>query len=195
MPTLKPLICALLLFLVCNSCKKSPTYIGKYSDAPIVEAAYKVELLSIELLSFSFPASAYASNDASSGPDVYFTFYTDNSSSKIKYTYNQVYNNMLPSNLPYKFIFSQPVLLYSYKTVKILNKPQSFKDLNVTSWSSSAGKIFMFDYDGPVIFSPLTIYNQSLTSFDIGDFIFKPGINKVLTVSGDAIIEYKITKI
>jgi hypothetical protein len=185
----------LFLSLICGSCKKSPTYVGNYSDEPIKETAYKVELLSVELLSFSFPISAYSSNDAGNGPDVYFSLYTDGSTSNKKYTYNQVYNNMLPSNLPYKFVFVQPILIESYETVKLTSVPKSFNDLLVFGFGSQAGKIFMFDYDGPSVFSPLTIYNQSLTSFDMHDFIFKPGINKVLTVSGDAIIEYKITKI
>ncbi len=195
MRSIKLFILTSLLSFMSDSCKKSPTYTGKYNDEPFTSASYKVELLSVEILSFSFPASAYFSNDAGNGPDVYFSLYTDGNSSKTKYTYNQVFSNMTTSNLPYKFVFVQPILLVSYETLKLTSVPKSFNDLLVFGFGSQSGKIFMKDYDGPTTFSPLTIHNQALTSFDMRDFVFKPGINKVTTLSGDAIIEYKITKL
>ena len=186
---------SLFLILTSSGCKKSPSYQGKYNDAAQTTASYKVEIVSIELLKFLFSPSAYASNDPGDGPDIYFKFYINGSSNNPIYTYNQVYTNLEPFSLPYKFVFLQPVKLISFASVAIGNSKQTFDDLNVRTRYLSSNPIILYDYDGPATFSPLTIYNQALTNFSFENFIFKAGINKVLTEDGAAIIEYKITKL
>lgn len=185
----------LLLITLFLSCKKSPTFPGKYEDEVITSSYtyYKIELISIELLSFSFSTSAYSANDGGSGPDIFFRYYTDNSMGK--YTNNQIYNNMTPANLPYKFIFTQPLILISSKLAMPTSEKQTLSDLNIISSTGPNNRIGMLDYDGPPTFSPLTAYNQTLTSFNIGYCIFKEGTNTVISENGDAIIEYKITKL
>ncbi len=197
MRSLKVFILSLFVTAVC-SCKKSPTYQGKYQDAAVPEARYKVELISVEIVNFSFSSSAYFNNDNGTGPDIYFQFYTSSTGGgKLPtHSYSQVFNDMQISDLPFKFVFIKPILLVSSTSLlKLSSAKQSFDDLFVRTGNLSANPIIVMDYDGPPTFSQLTIYNQTLTSYDMGNFIFRPGTNKVLTETGDAIIEYKITSL
>lgn len=176
------------------SCKKSPSFEGKYKDEPLTSANYKVELISIELLKFAFPKSAYTSNDNGTGPDLYFQIERiDRNVGELPFsTYDQVFVDMVAADLPYKFVLTKPFLFVSKITVKESPNKQSFRDVGIRP-SFNRNPIFVFDYDGPPVYSQLSVHNQSLTSFSMSNFVFKPGVNTVKTESGDAIIEYKIT--